>query len=98
MRKNNTPMTEHEVAAWLEVAPVFILSWIEEQSLVADTDELGYTLTNLQVALFEDEYTATIEAARSLTAATVKIGVARATLRRDERTRRAAGGDESDAS
>lgn len=78
-------MTEHEVAAWLEVAPEFVVGWIETAELIAERDELGYVLTNLQVAYFENEFTPMIDAARKLTAVTKGFGVARATLRRANR-------------
>lgn len=85
MRKHSTRYTEHELAAWFEVAPDFVVGWIEELNLIADRDELGYTISNLQAATFEDEYTPKIEAARKLRAVTQAMGVARATLRRAER-------------
>lgn len=78
-------MTEHELAVWFEVAPAFIVGWIEDMKLDASRDELGYTITTLEAATFEDQYTAMIDVARTLTAATKKMGVARATLRRADR-------------
>ena len=85
MRTHSTRYTEHELAVWFEVAPVFIVAWIEEGALEAERDELGHVITNLQAAQFEDGKEVTIEAARRLTATTKGMGVARATLRRADR-------------
>ncbi len=93
MRKKTTQFTEHELAVWFEVAPVFIINWIEESMMEAGRDELGYTITNRAAAQFEETHEAKLDAAVRLTATTKKFGVARATVRRAERHQRTADGD-----
>lgn len=97
MRRHSTRYTEHDLAVWFEVAPVFIVSWIEATILEARRDELGYVITNLEAAQFEDQRSDLIDDARRVSATTKGFGVARATLKRADVKRRAAEGEDDGA-
>lgn len=82
MTPEATTYTEHELAVWLEVAPVFIISWIEHGMLEAERDEIGYLISVVQCARFEEEHGNVVAGAVRLTATTLGFGVGRVTYSR----------------
>lgn len=84
MANNDTTYTEHELAVLLDVAPCLVVYLCERGEMEAERDELGWTITEESAGKFEDEFPNTLSAAKLLTATTLVIGVARATLRRAE--------------